>query len=214
MGEGTLPSSGVQALITRLRSQGIESGRQEAARILDAARAEAAALVAAAHSESDAIRSEAADATARETAAARAALDLACRDALIQLREQIEVGMKERLAEVVAAAIQPPDHLAVLLIEIVRQQFSGRDTPVQGRLVVGVDAGGPSLDALVAALARDVLTHGIEVRRAATASRAPVLRLAGVDHDIEIGVDALTDLVAARLLPRFRWLLDRRASRG
>lgn len=208
MGEGMLPSSGVQALITRLRSQGIDSGREEAARIVDAARAEAAALVDTARMEAEAIRAQALESSAREVAGARAALELACRDALIQVREQLELGMVARLAEVVAPSVQRPDDLAALVAAVLRREVADRGEPAQGLLLVGTGAGAPAPDALTAALARDVLTRGLEVRCGVVGARSAVLRLAGAGYDIDIGAEALADLVAARLLPRFRWLLD------
>ncbi|MBK8017928.1 MAG: hypothetical protein IPK20_15180 [Betaproteobacteria bacterium] len=87
-------SGGVDGLIQRLQAEGIEAGRKEAERIVATARAEADLTRAEARSEADALLGSARAETEREAAAARGALDLALRDAVLLMRESIEAHLR------------------------------------------------------------------------------------------------------------------------
>ena len=65
----TRTSEGVQALISRLRDEGVQSGREEAERLVTQAREEAARIVEAARAEAETLRSRATSDAARASSA-------------------------------------------------------------------------------------------------------------------------------------------------
>jgi V/A-type H+-transporting ATPase subunit E len=215
MAEPELPSSGVQALITRLREEGIAAGRREAEQILAAARAQAERLVADAQAESRALRDGAAESARREHDAARAALELAVRDALIGVREKLERGVAGRLRELVGRALARPDVHEQIVVAAVRAGLEerGAAAPRAAVLTAGADFAPDRLDALIAELTRELLTGGVELLEARHGQDGVRVRLTGATFDIEISEAAVTGLLAERLLPRFRELLDRRDGR-
>jgi V/A-type H+-transporting ATPase subunit E len=202
----SLPSSGVDALVDRLREQGIDAGRREAARLVDEARAEADRMLAEARAEAATLREEAARAVERERTAALAALDLACRDALLRVREEIEGRIVRRLTDVAAVVIRDPRALENLLVDVTRHVLSQHGAAPAGRLSVHGALAADVVDALIVALTRDVLTEGVEL--ALDARGGIRLELAGSGVEIEISAAAVSQLLAAHLLPRFRSLLE------
>jgi V/A-type H+-transporting ATPase subunit E len=200
-----LPSSGVDALVSRLRDQGIDAGRREAARLIDEAREKADRMLAEARAEAATLREEASLAVERERTAALAALELACRDALLRVREEIEGRIVRRLTEVAAVVIHDARALESLLVDVTRHVLSQHGATPAGRLSVHGVAG-DVVDALITALTRDVLTEGVELARAARGGIR--LELAGSGVEIEISAAAVSQLLAAHLLPRFRSLLE------
>jgi len=203
-----LPSSGVDALVTRLRDQGIEAGRREAERLVAEARSEAERIVAAARAEAEGLRGEATAAVERERAAGLAAIDLACRDALLRVREEIEHRIAQRLGEIATTAMSDSSRLESLVLDIARYAVAQYEAAPSCRLAVGTALSNDAVDALIGALTREVLTDGIELARVTHATEVIRLTLAGPSLEIDVSPSAVARLVAGHLLPRFRALLQ------
>ena len=91
-------TAGVQALIERLRQEGIEAGRGEAQALLEAARREAAQSHAeAARQEAKSLLETASGNTLADQVAGQAAVTMAYRDAVLALKEWLEGAFADTL---------------------------------------------------------------------------------------------------------------------
>jgi V/A-type H+-transporting ATPase subunit E len=219
MAQPTLPSSGVQELVQRLREEGVAAGKREAAQIVAAARDEASGILAAARREADEVTRSTHAAIETEREAACAALDLAWRDAVLQLRQQLEGMFAQRLRSLVAASLREPQVLGELVIGALRQALAEERSGDRALLLVPESAAqdaqaARAIDALAATLSRDVLAGGVELIREPRAGAGVRVHLA--EHGIELAItdEALAGLLLERLLPRFRALFEARLVQG
>lgn len=184
---------GIQALIERLRSEGIDAGRAEAGQLVEQARAEIDALRAAAREEADSLLARARDQIRIEQEASLGAIRLAFRDSVLRLKEDFLHQFGERLHRHVQAELADPALLRRVLLTLVEP------------------AAGPPGEGELEALARDgearLLAEGLELRP--TAGRQG-LRIGMVAGSVEVHVtdEALTALLLEHLLPRVRRHLD------
>ncbi len=219
MADPTLPSSGVQELVQRLREEGVAAGRREAAQIVAAAREEAAGLLAAARREAEEMNRATHATIETERQAARAALDLAWRDAVLQLREQLEGAFARRLQSLVAAALREPQVLGELVVDALRHALAEERSGDRAQLLVPESAAldakaSHAIDTLAATLSKDVLAGGVELVREPRAGAGVRVHLP--EHGIELAFtdEALAALLLERLLPRFRALFEARLAQG
>jgi V/A-type H+-transporting ATPase subunit E len=178
-------SHGIEELIARLHGEGVESGRREADRILDEARAAAKEIVARARAEADALKEEARGAAAAEREAARHALVLAHRDAVLTLKEDLCIHLAGRLRRLVAREVADPEVLRRALL---------------AALGKGENVHDQDLDRVLAEATKSLLTDG-------DGFRFPVggvcIRLRGEDVGVDVSDEALAELLATHLMPRF-----------
>lgn len=219
MVEPTLPSSGVQELVQRLREEGVAAGRREGEEIVAAARAEAARILADARREAEAVTHATSASIETERQAARAALELAWRDAMLQLREQIEVAFARRLQSLVAAGLRDTDVLIGLVVDALRHVLEADRTPDRAQLLVPESSAQDpeatlALDTLAATLARDVLQGGVELVREQRTGAGVRIRLAERGIELTVTEETLAALLFERLLPRFRALFEARVVQG
>jgi len=219
MTEPMLPSSGVQELVQRLREEGVAAGRREGEEIVAGARTEAARILAEARREAEELTRATAATIETERQAARAALDLAWRDAMLQLREQLEMAFARRLKSLIAAALRDPEVLIELVVDALRHVLEADRSPDRAQVLVpDSSAQDPeatlALDTLAATLARDLLQGGVELVREQRSGAGVRIRLA--DRGIELAVteETLAALLLERLLPRFRALFEARVVPG
>lgn len=94
----------VQELIDKIKSEGVNAARDEAARIVDAARAEAAKIESEAERKAGETLALAKESAAREVASGREALAQASRDAILQLGKDMQKAMDRVVSREVKAA--------------------------------------------------------------------------------------------------------------
>ena len=183
----TRTSEGVQALISRLRDEGVQSGREEAERLVTQAREEAARIVEAARAEAETLRSRATSDAAREREAAIAALRLAERDTVLELRQGI-AHLEGREADVLVARAlflgEQPDDPAL------REQADARVRD----FILGITG--------------EMLREGVDLMPADELSGGVRVRLRGDDAELDLSDEAVAELLNRHLLPRFQALLS------
>lgn len=181
-------SHGIEALIARLHGEGVESGRREAERLVAQARAAAAEILARAHAEADALRAQARAAAEAEREAVVHAFDLAKRDALLALKDELCVQLAGRLRRLVAREIADPDLLRQTVLA-----------------AVGSDALPGDAERLLGEATRSLFEEGAGPDAARGGVR---FRLADGDVVVEVTDATLAQLLAEHLMPRFRARLD------
>jgi V/A-type H+-transporting ATPase subunit E len=219
MSEHDEPSSGVRNLIERVKSEGVEAGREEAERIVNEARARAARIVEDARREAEQHLERAREQERTEQESGRAALQLAARDAVLRLEEELSREFARQLHRLVDERLKDPRFLERLIIELV-----GRDRPEPTETAevllpeeaIRIDQlreKSPELerdpvDGFVLSVARDMLRDGVSIRASRDLSSGLVIRLEDGDVEVEVTTETVTELLSGHLLPRFRGLLE------
>lgn len=218
-----LASSGVEALIERLRDEGVQVGREEAERIEAEARRHAAhlvrdaearakQLVEAAHQEAEALKK-----------GGEEALRIAMRDTILRLKAELSDRFSDEVKRLIAAQMEQETFLQRLILEVA----------AQGRSEAGIDSGQAvevqlpkalvspeelrrnplelregSLSHFVLSLAGNVLAAGVTFAVDHQESRGIRLYLKDKDIHIDLTDDKVASLLLAHLQPRFRAILE------
>ena len=112
---------GVQELIDRLKTEGVQEGQYQAETLLSEAKKQAAKIVDAARAEADTIVQEAQQQAERTETNGKRALALASRDASLQLREQLQHEFRGWIGRLVREQFDEPEFLAKLIREMAVQ---------------------------------------------------------------------------------------------
>jgi V/A-type H+-transporting ATPase subunit E len=215
MADTQAAASGVQALIGKLRDEGVQAGQREAGRILDEAQKRAAQLVADAKSEAEAILDKARAEIEAEQAAAREGLKLAVRDTELALQSEVRAAFAGHLKRLVRLELEDKDFLRSLILAVAGAATA--DVPENQRLelllpadlfVKGPDGarlteeGLDRLRHLVLAISGEMLREGVELNPGRDIRAGVRVRLVGEDLEIDLTDSALSDLLLKHLTPR------------
>ena len=201
-------ASGVQDLIARLRGEGVDAGRQEAARILEEAHRRAAEILENANKEAADLVGIARATAQAELRAMREALRLAQRDTVLVLKEELISLLRDRLQAAVQAELHDPEGLRAVLAAALGALPAGGNTGAE--LLAGADTE-PLLDGALRPLLEQLLERGVVLRGGVPQAAGLRLRLNGQGIELDLTDEALTELLAARLIVRFHALLDGQA---
>lgn len=214
-------SSGVQALIDRLRDEGVEAGRKEAERIVAEAHERAAQIVEEARAEAKAQRTQAAAEIEAERKAAQEALSIAARDTVLDLRGEMSQRFAAQIRRLVGRELRDPEFLQRLILEVAGRALpEGRDKARMEILlpseVIGVEelrrrpeeVEHGTLTDFVLATSRELLEDGIEITSSTEHEAGIRFRLVEQDVEIDLTEKAVAALLLRHLLPRFRALLE------
>ncbi|MFY9974905.1 MAG: hypothetical protein WAK53_11655 [Chromatiaceae bacterium] len=219
----SLPSSGVEALIARLRDEGVAKGRDAAERIEGEARQRAAQILGEAEAEARRIVSAAQREANSLKTAGEDALKLAMRDAVLQLRSVLTREVNENVRRLITAELKREEFLERMILEVARR---GRDEAgvepgdameiVLPRELVGIEElrRNPlelkegSLSHFVLAVASEALEEGVTFSVAEDDSAG--IRICFKDKSLEIDLtdEKVAELLLAHLQPRFRAILE------
>jgi len=208
MAESPSPvASGVQELITKLRDEGVDAGRQEAARILEAAHQRAAEILDSAQKESADTVGIARATAQTELRAMREALRLAQRDTVLMLKEELTALLRDRLHAAVRTYLHSPDGLQALLTAALGALPLGEAVSVE---LIAAPETQALLDDLLQPLLVQLLERGVALRAGVPNAAGLRLRLNGQAIELDMTDESLTELLAARLVTRFHALLEGR----
>ncbi len=207
---------GVQELIDRLKSDGVEEGQREAEELIASARLQALRIVDEARNEADRIVSKAKQAAQHIVEFGEADLKLASRDALLKLKESFQHEFQQRFSRLVKHSLEDEKFLQQLILEVARRSVPD-DPKAEMRILIPsqhleamelsnlqADAASGSLTHFVLGLCGDVLRDGITFAAAETKSSG--IRVQLVDQDVELDFtdEALAAVLMRFLSPRFR----------
>ncbi len=216
-------TSGVEALIARLRDDGVSAGRTEAERIvaeaetrarsvLDAAEAEAKAKLVAARKEIEGHRRAGED-----------ALKAAARDTVLDLKEQLARRFADDVGKTVAEAMRDEDLLKRMILAVAgrARDEAGVDRATEIEAILPRDAVGlddlrrkpeelreGSLSHFAAGSAAAMLRDGVTFGRAEDDTGGIRLHLTDRGVSVDLTDQAVADVILAHLQPRFRALLE------
>ncbi len=197
---------GVQELIDRLHEEGIKSGREESENILREAKREAARILKEAEEEAERLRRESHAAIEAERKAAHEMLQAAGRDAILTLREQLMMQFEHHIKRVVNAKMDEAGFLEKMLLAIARGALSKEELE---SLEVLVGTGGmeeAEADRFIEGLMARELESGITI--APYGGRGILLKISNGDVVIDLGREAVSELIFSLLTPRYRAIFE------
>ncbi len=215
--EGKAVSVGVQELIEKLRTQGVNSGRDQADKIINDAEAKAAALIADAEKRADAIVGKAREEAGFITKAGKEALQMAERNAVLELKDFLLGKFSDQLRAVVSDSMSQEDLLEQMILEVAsNNNLRGEKNleVVLPKKVIGVDElrespelmkEGGLLD-FAQKRASKMLEDGVSF--SVGAKDGIGFRLKDKDVEVELTEEAVATVLLKHLQPRFRALLE------
>ncbi len=214
-------AQGVEALIERLRSEGVANGRAEADRIVREAQAEAKALMSKAQEEANQVISRARTEVKNLEASGQQALQVSARDTALDLRNRLEQRFAGEVRQLVREDLQRQEILEKLILEVAgmaREQASTSE-----ETVVLLPEKAVSLDDLTKdpnrfrdtalgnfanLVARNLLRRGVTLATSRDLKAGIKVRLTDKGIDLDLSDKAISDLLLQHLQPRFRALLE------
>jgi len=222
-GQAQIASSGVEALIQKLRDEGVAAGQEKAESIVLNAQKRAEWIVREAEQEAQQIVEKARAEIAAMQKAAEDALKLATRDALLKLRDTLLNSFSKEVARVVGEQMDETAFLRRLILGLaaqVREDASlDQEAEVVFRLpvdVVGVEElkknpeelRDGALSQFAASLAGSLLRQGVRFEIADDPRNGLEIRLRDGQVSIDFSDDTVAKLLLEHLQPRFRALLQ------
>ena len=221
--QSQLPSQGIDALITRLREQGVTAGREEAEKIVadaramakqivDQAKQEAKKHIEASHKEADAFQ-----------AAGVAAIQMAMRDTILDMKSHLMQQFSSDVKRLVSRNLQDEALLRQMILEVAGRARESVDATGSSQLdivlpeeVVGLNElrNNPGelrhgkLTHFVLGLSDDILRKGVSF--SASDEHEAGIRIHMVDKDVSLDLtdEAIAALLLEHLQPRFRAILE------
>ncbi|GAA0787097.1 hypothetical protein E1180_16170 [Roseibium denhamense] len=214
--------AGVQALIDRLKAEGVTAGQAEAYEILAQAKSKADAMVTEAKAKADALLAAAREEAAREKAATEDGLKVAARDLVLNMRNELGDRIQQEAGRLVATTLADQAFLQKLILAMAagaKENASVSDGDsmeiVLPEKVVTFEELKQSPEAVepgtlthfVIALAGDVLRDGV------TFSTAPgfngiKVKLTEKNVSVDLTDEAIAALLQRHLQPRLRAVME------
>ncbi|MGI9507738.1 MAG: hypothetical protein ACR2QJ_00135 [Geminicoccaceae bacterium] len=218
--EDSTLSSGVDALIGRLRDEGVSAGREEAEKILadakvrakqilDKADAEARERLERAHKESDAYR-----------AAGEEALKTAMRDTVLDMKSTLMRRFSADVKRLVSHELEDPEILKQMILEVAGRADEGGDRGemevILPQTIVGLEElrHAPEelqkgrLTKLVFGLTGEMLKDGVSFAASDDMTGGIRVRMKDDDITLELTEETVAALLLQHLQPRFRAILE------
>lgn len=217
------PAAGVDALIARLRDEGVAQGREEAARIEREAQQKAARIKREAEAEAERLLAEARQEAASLKTAGEDALRLAMRDTVLELKAVLTREVNEKVHRLITTELKREEFLQQLILEVARR---GRDEvgaqPGDAMEVVlphelvsieelrrnPLELREGSLSHFVLAVASEVLGEGVRFTVAEDDATGIRIRLQDKHVELDLTDAKVAELILGHLQPRFRAILE------
>ncbi|MBI3993788.1 MAG: hypothetical protein HY342_10975 [Candidatus Lambdaproteobacteria bacterium] len=216
-------SAGVQALIERLREDGVERGRGRAEEIVREAQNRADWIVTQAEHEAEALVANARTESEQMRVAGEEAIRVAMRDTLLGMKTTLENQFNDAVLRLVSGEMKNVDFLRQLILAVTRRAVEEAgitgEEPMELSLphdVVGLEElrhnpqalqSGP-LSQLVLSVAGEVLREGVTLHGRHEDGGGIHVRLVDRDIEIDLTEQAVATALLQHLQPRFRAIVE------
>ncbi|WP_420335090.1 hypothetical protein [Roseibium sp.] len=214
--------AGVQALIDRLKSEGVSAGQSEGDEILSKARAKADEIVSEAQKRADALLADARAEAAKEKAATEDGLKVAARDLVLSLRNELGDRIQQEAGRLVGTTLGDEQFLEKLILAMAgnaKDNASVVDTEPMEIVLPEKVVTFEELKQSPEAVEPGTLTHfvialaGEALRDGVTFSTAPgfdgiKVKLTDRNVSIDLTEEAIATLLKRHLQPRLRAVME------
>lgn len=214
-------ASGVDALIDRLRADGVDAGTAEAERLVADAKAHAAKIKAEAVTEAEATRKAAHKDAEKYEAAGKEALNTAMRDAVLSMKSHLVAQFELDVRRMTAKVTADPDMLRQMVLELVGRAAADTGDKKETAVILPAEVVGPDairanaddiqsgeLTKYVLGLARDMLEEGVTLHAADDLQGGIRAKIGKDDVLLDLSDEAIASLLMRHLQPRFRAVLE------
>ncbi|MDP0590094.1 MAG: hypothetical protein QS748_13280 [Candidatus Endonucleobacter bathymodioli] len=212
-------SVGVQELIEKLHSQGINSGRAEADKIITVAEEKAAELIADTNQRATAIITKAQKEADFITKAGKEALQLAERNAILELKDFLLKKFSEQIRAAVSSSMNDDKLLEKMIIEVAgKNSLRGEQNIdiILPKKIIGVDELSGNKESLknegllkfAMKSTRDMLQDGVTFSVGENNQTGICFRLIDKNIEVELTDKAVASVLLKHLQPRFLSLLE------
>ena len=215
MAEPTAPDRGVQALISRIRDQGVEAGRTEGERLLIEAKEEAARILADAEKTAAETLERAREKIKKEEDSSMEALRMAARDTGLHLRQAVLTSFEQHVRRLVTDVTLDGEFLRALVLVLAGQAADDYVKDKSVRIQVAKFIAGEEDEEMaeqekraVLALSNLMLRDGIELVSSDEVQGGARVQIVDDRLEIDLTDDAIATLLLGRMLPRFRSILE------
>ncbi|MEM7053007.1 MAG: hypothetical protein AAF446_00520 [Pseudomonadota bacterium] len=221
--EATPASSGVDALITRLRDEGVAAGREQADQLLADARQQAHAIIEAAEADARQRVESARKQAAADLAAGQEALRTSMRDAVLEMKSTLNHQFADDVQRLVSAELNDSSLLRRLILEIAGKARAearvdnGNDVVMLlPEHAIGLEElrenpkeleSGQLAD-LVRGLTGDLLREGVTFEGSDAIEAGVHVKVRDQDVVLDLSDQAVASLLLQHLQPRFRAILE------
>ncbi|NOC92975.1 hypothetical protein [Ruegeria sp. HKCCD6604] len=212
---------GVDALIDKLRNDGVAAGQAEAEKLRAEAKTEAARIVAEAKREADELKKKARTETDNYRAAGEEALNTAMRDAVLTMKAGLTDRFKADVERLVTKEMSDPELLRQMILEVVGR--AGEGANLNGRVSVVLparvatqedikqnadDIQSGKLTKYVLGLTAKMLRENVELHAADDVQEGIRVRAEDQGVVLDLTEKAVASLLMEHLQPRFRAVLE------
>lgn len=212
-------SAGVQELIEKLRNQGVASGRSEADRIVSDARAEADRILKEAHAQAADLVNKAKKEAGFIIQAGKESLELAGRNAVLELKDFLLRQFSERIRLAVAREMEDQGILKSMILEVAgHNSLRGEENieVILPRKVISVEdlrehpetLEKGSLAYFVVRHGKAMLSEGVTFKVGDEQQTGVTFRLRDKNVEVQLDDAAVSAMLLKYLKPRFRALLE------
>lgn len=218
-------SQGIEALIERLKLEGVAAGQNQAEELVKQAQAQADKIVNKAHTEAKALLEKAYEDIQKEKCAVEDALKLAARNMRLELRQLLINRFKEEVKRLIHKELTNEvtirQLILLLTIDTAEQLQSFKENEIEIQLpdkVLDFDSirknpkllESDPLKQLVQGVTGQMLKNGITliVRTENVNNIGVKIRIVNEDIEMDLTEEAISELLLKHIQPRFRALLE------
>jgi V/A-type H+-transporting ATPase subunit E len=210
-------SHGIQELVDTLHQDGVAAGREQGQRVVAEAETRAQWIIDQAKREAEQLRQQAATEAAFIRQAGKEALELAYRDTMLKLKDQLLAQFSENLRRLVSQELTEADLLSRLILSIVGDcdlPAGPADIELPAQAAAVADIGqhpemlkGDALVGYVSDLTANMLRDGVSLG-VGRQGAGLVIHLREDNIKVELTDEVVAELLLSFLQPRFRALLE------
>jgi len=214
-------SSGVEALIQRLRDEGVESGRAQAEKIVADAETRAGWILKQAEEDAQRIRKQARQEAERLGRSGREALNAAARDALLTMKAQLNQRFAGEVRRLVGGETRKKELLEKMILEVVGQARQDADRAEAAQVLLPREVIGleelsrhpeemekGELTQFVRLINGKLLREGVTLGAAENEGGGLHVQLTDQGVVLDLSDKAIAEVLLQHLQPRFRALLE------
>ncbi|MEM0947988.1 MAG: hypothetical protein AAGK37_11320 [Pseudomonadota bacterium] len=214
-------AKGVDALIARLRDDGVAAGQAEADRLTDDAKAEAVAIVAKAEAEAEKLKAEARAAADRYTRAGEEALSTAMRDAVLTMKSALMRQFEQDVQRMVSKNLADPEVLKQMVLALVGRAGEAASVGKGASVILPADVVGPdaitanaddiqsgALTKFVLGLTQEMMKEGVTLYADGDLHGGIRAKAEADGVVLDLSDQAIAALLMQHLQPRFRAVLE------